>query len=78
MVIMSACRVALPNRNTSSISRKNPITRDRAVPEAITALAEISRAVRWDSPEVAAAGSVASASDSVVASAMTRVRGVRG
>ena len=44
MVNISACRVPLPNRNTSSISRKNPITRDRAVPAAITALAEISRA----------------------------------
>ena len=28
MVNISACRVPLPNRNTSSISRKNPITRD--------------------------------------------------
>ena len=44
MVNMSACRVALPNRNASSISRKKPITRDSAVPPAITALAEISRA----------------------------------
>ena len=44
MVNMSACRVALPKRNTSSISRKKPITRDSAVPAAITALAEISRA----------------------------------
>src|SRR5918992_2087855 len=54
MVTISACRVALPNRNTSSISRKNPITRDRAVPAAITALAEISRAVLRDSGWVSA------------------------
>src|SRR5918997_3167182 len=43
MVNISACRVPLPNRNTSSISRKKPINRDSAVPAAITALAEISR-----------------------------------
>ena len=49
MVNISACRVPLPNRNTSSISRKKPITRDSAVPPAITALAEISLAARPDS-----------------------------
>src|SRR5215210_6049583 len=77
MVNISACRVPLPNRNTSSISRKNPITRDSAVPAAITALAEISRAARRDSWWVAFV-SVASRSGSVVASGMTRVRRVRG
>ena len=43
MLNMSACRVLLPNRKASSISRKKPITRDRAVPAAITAPAETSR-----------------------------------
>ena len=55
MLNMSACRVLLPNRKASSISRKKPSTRDRAVPDAITAPAEISR-------ETGGAGSAESAS----------------
>src|SRR3954470_348654 len=46
MVNMSARRVLLPNRKTSSISRKNPSTRDSRGPDATTALAETSDAVR--------------------------------
>src|SRR3954470_22422450 len=46
MVNMSARRGLLPNRKTSSISRKNPSTRDSRVPDAINALAETSDAVR--------------------------------
>ena len=46
MLNMSACRVPLPNRKASSISRKKPITRDSAVPAAMTAPAETSRDTR--------------------------------
>ena len=45
MVNISACRVPLPNRYTSSMSRKKPITRERAVPEAIRTPADTSRLV---------------------------------
>ncbi len=42
-VNMSACRVPLPNRMTSSTNRPKPSTRETAVPAAITAPDEISR-----------------------------------
>src|SRR5215217_274687 len=45
IVNISACRVPLPNRYTNSMSRKNPMTRENAVPAAIRTLAEISRLV---------------------------------
>src|SRR5512133_440814 len=45
MVNISACRVPLPNKYTNSMSRKNPMTRERAVPAAMSMLAETSRLV---------------------------------
>jgi hypothetical protein len=41
-VNMSACRVPLPNRSTSSINRPKPSTREVSVPAAIRAPAETS------------------------------------
>src|SRR5215207_7070345 len=46
MVNISACRVPLPNKNTNSISRPKPSTRDTRVPATMIALAEINREVR--------------------------------
>ena len=45
IVNISACRVPLPNRYTNSMSRKKPRTRDNAVPDAMSMLAETSRLV---------------------------------
>src|SRR3954453_895404 len=71
MVNMSARRVLLPNRKTSSISRKNPSARDSRVPDAINALAETSDAVR----PVPDCASLVAGVGVVVVSGITGVRG---
>src|SRR5215210_1037546 len=79
MVNMSAWRVALPNRKTSSISRPKPSTRESSVPAAIRALAEMRDAVR----PPPGAGSLVAGGSAVVVSGTgvlwgCRAAGLRG